>query len=54
VDAGGGIVSRGTTYLQSEFDSRSIPFAVELTPTGREASFELRVLSSHVPGLGTN
>ena len=54
VDSGGGIVSRGTTYLQSEFGTRSIPFAVELTPTGREASFELRVLNYHVPGRRTN
>ena len=54
VDAEGRIVSRGTAYLQSEFDSRSIPFAVELAPTGREARFELRILDYHVPGLRTN
>jgi hypothetical protein len=54
MDAGGRIVSRGTSYLRSDFGSRSIPFAVELTPTGREASFELRILDYHVPGLRTN
>ena len=54
VDAEGRIVSRGTAYLQSEFDSRSIPFAVELAPTGCEARFELRVLDYHVPGLRMN
>lgn len=51
LDARGGIVSRGMTYLQPEFGSRSIPFTVELTPTGREVSFELRVLNYYVPGL---
>jgi hypothetical protein len=54
VDAGEHIVSRGITYLQSEFNRQPIPFAVELTPTGREARFELRVLHYHVPGLRTN
>ena len=54
VDAGGRIVSRGITYLQSDFNRQPIPFAVELTPTGREASFELRVVNYHVPGLRTN
>jgi hypothetical protein len=54
LDAGGRIVSRGTTYLRSEFGTPSIPFAVELTPTGSEASFELRILNYHVPGLRTN
>jgi hypothetical protein len=28
--------------------------SVELTPTGRETRFELRVLEHHVPGLRTN
>ena len=54
VDAGGHIVSRGITYLRSDFNRQPILFAVELTPTGREASFELRVLAYHVPGLRTN
>jgi hypothetical protein len=47
-------VSRGITYLRSDFNRQPIPFAVELTPTGRETSFELRVLSFHVPGLRRN
>ena len=51
LDAGGRIVSRGTAYLQSDFASRSIPFTVTLTPTGRESTFELRVLDYHIPGL---
>jgi len=51
VDAEGRIVSRGTTYLRSEFNREAIPFAVELTPTGREAGFELRVIEYHLPGL---
>ncbi len=51
LDAGGRIVSRGTAYLHSDFASRSIPFTVTLTPTGRESTFELRVLDYHIPGL---
>jgi len=51
LDADGRIVSRGTAYLQSDFASRSIPFTVTLTPTGRESTFELRVLNYHIPGL---
>jgi hypothetical protein len=54
VDAEGRIVSRGTTYIRSEFNRQPIPFAIEVTPTGREARFELRVLDYHVPGLRTN
>ena len=54
VDAEGRIVSRGTTYLRSEFSRRPIPFAIEVTPAGREARFELRVLDYQVPGLRTN
>ena len=51
LDAGGRIVSRGTAHLHSDFASRSIPFTVTLTPTGRESTFELRVLDYHIPGL---
>ena len=51
LDAGGRIVSRGTTHVHSDFASRSIPFTVSLTPTGRESTFELRVLNFHIPGL---
>ena len=54
LDAEERIVSRGTAYLRSDFGSRSIPFAVELMPTGRESTFVLRVLDSHVPGLRMN
>lgn len=54
VDTGGRIVSRGTTYLRSEFSRQPIPFAVEVTPAGREARFELSVLDYHVSGLRTN
>ena len=54
VDTEGRIVSRGTTYLRSEFNRQPIPFAVEVTPTGREARFELRVLDYHVSGFRTN
>jgi hypothetical protein len=54
VDAQGRIVSRGTTYLRSEFNRQPIPFAIELTPAGREARFELRVIDHHLPGLRTN
>jgi hypothetical protein len=51
LDASGRIVSRGTAHLHSDFASRSIPFTVTLTPTGRESTFELRVLNYHIPGL---
>lgn len=54
VDAQGRIVSRGTTYLRSEFSRRPIPFAVEVVPAGGEARFELRVLDYYVTGLRTN
>jgi hypothetical protein len=51
LDADGRIVSRGTAHLHADFASRSIPFTVTLTPTGRESTFELRVLNYHIPGL---
>jgi len=51
LDASGRIASRGTAHLHSDFASRSIPFTVSLTPTGRESTFELRVLNYHIPGL---
>ena len=54
VDAQGRIVSRGTAYLRSEFSRRSIPFAIEVIPVGREARFELRVVDYYVTGLRTN
>jgi hypothetical protein len=51
LDAGGRVVSHGTTYLRSDFASRWTPFTVTLTSKGREETFELRVLSYHIPGL---
>jgi hypothetical protein len=51
VDAGGRIVSRGTTYVRSNFATRSTPFSVDLTPTGREERFELRIIDHQLPGL---
>jgi hypothetical protein len=54
VDADGRIASRGTTYVRADFATQATPFSVELTPTGRETRFELRVLEYQVPGLRTN
>jgi hypothetical protein len=54
VDADGRILSRGTTYVRSDFAAEATPFAVELTPTGGEARFELRVLDYQLPGLRMN
>lgn len=51
VDAEGRIVSRGVTWVQSRFARDPVPFTVALTPTGREARFELRVLESFVTGF---
>ena len=39
------ILSRGSTSLQSSLSYAPIPFEVELKPTGRETTFELRVLN---------
>jgi hypothetical protein len=54
LDADGKIVSRGTGYFRSEIAARNIPFEVFLTPTGREASFVLRVLNYQLPGSRLN
>jgi hypothetical protein len=55
LDANGGIVSRGTSWVRpSSFSSRSIPFSVELTPTGRETKYELRILNYRLPGFRMN
>jgi hypothetical protein len=51
VDAEGRIVSRGTTYVRSNFAQRSTPFSVDLAPTGQEARFELRIIDHQLPGL---
>ena len=45
LDEGRRIVSRNSTYVQSSLSYAPIPFVVELKPTGRETSFELRVLN---------
>ena len=54
LDAGGRIVSRGTTYLRSEFGSRSIPFAVELTPDRPRGQLRAAHPELPRPGLRTN
>jgi hypothetical protein len=53
-DAEGRIQSRDVAYLQSDFSRQGIPFAVEVTPTGRETGFVLRVLDYNVPTFRTN
>jgi hypothetical protein len=44
------ILSRGITYVQSSLSYAPIPFEVDLKPTGRETSFELRVQSYRSSG----
>jgi hypothetical protein len=52
LDANGRIVSRGTSWVRpTSFSSRSMPFSVELTPTGRETKYELHVLNYRLPGF---
>jgi hypothetical protein len=51
VDTGGRIVSRGTTYVRTDFGSRSTPFSVELSPTGQETRYELRIIDFDLTGL---
>jgi hypothetical protein len=51
VDANGRIVSRGTTYVRSDFAQQATPFSVDLTPTGQETGYELRLIDYHVTGL---
>jgi hypothetical protein len=52
LDAQGRIVSRGTSWVRpSSFNSRSLQFSVELTPTGQEARYELRILDYRLPGF---
>ena len=50
LDADRRILSRGITYVQSSLSYAPIPFDVDLKPTGRETSFELRVQSYHTGG----
>jgi hypothetical protein len=55
LDAGGRILSRGTDFVRPDsFSSRSIPFSVELTPTGQEAKFELRILDYRLQNMRSN
>jgi hypothetical protein len=54
LDAGGRIVSRGTTVVRFRFTRDPEPFVVELRPTGREATFQLRILELMLPGFRTN
>ncbi|HZS34210.1 MAG TPA: hypothetical protein VFC42_12620 [Methylomirabilota bacterium] len=49
LDAAGRIVSRGVGYVQWQFARDPAPFVVTLTPTGREARFELHVLNYWLP-----
>jgi hypothetical protein len=52
LDAAGKIVSRGTSSVRPpSFGSSSMPFSVELTPTGQETRYDLRVLRYHMPGF---
>ncbi|MGH7358697.1 MAG: hypothetical protein ACREJR_07785 [Candidatus Rokuibacteriota bacterium] len=51
IDAGGRIVSRGRTYVRSDFDRQAMPFSVETRPTGQETRYELRVIESYVTGI---
>ena len=55
LDSGGSIVSRGTSWVRpTGFANQPIPFSVELTPTGREARYDLRVLDYRLPGFRMN
>jgi len=55
LNAEGRIVSRGTSWVRpSDFSSRSLPFRVELTPTGQETKFELRVLEYRLSNMRSN
>jgi hypothetical protein len=46
VDGQGRVVSRGTRAIRPGFGSGPTPFQVELTPTGGESDFRLRVPSA--------
>jgi hypothetical protein len=50
LDDGGRIVSRGLTQVQSPISYAPIPFSVELKPTGRETSFQVKVQHYTRPG----
>ena len=51
IDAGGRIVSRGVTYVRSDFNRQAVPFSVEIHPTGQETRYELRVIEYYVTGI---
>lgn len=55
LDANGRIVSRGTSWVRpSSFSSLSIPFSVQLTPTGQEVKYDLRVIDYRLPSMRMN
>ena len=55
LDSGGSIVSRGTSWVRPPgFGNPPIPFSVELTPTGREVRYDLRVTDYRLPGFRMN
>ena len=51
IDAGGRIVSRGTTYVRSDFNRQAVPFSRRDHPTGHETRYELRVIEYYVTGI---
>jgi len=55
LDANGRIVSRGTSWVRpSSFSSLSIPFSIELTPTGQEVKYDLKVIDYRLPNMRMN
>jgi hypothetical protein len=55
LDANGRIVSRAISWVRpSSFSSLSLPFSVELTPTGQEVKYELRVIDYRLPNMRSN
>ena len=55
LDSGGSIVSRGTSWVRpTGFGHIPMPFSVELTPTGREVRYDLRILDYRFPGFRMN
>ena len=55
LDSGGSIVSRSTSFVRpTGFGHIPLPFSVELTPTGREVRYDLRVLDYRFPGFRMN
>jgi len=54
LDGAGRIASRGTTVVRFGFARDPAPFVVALHPTGREASFELRIVEVVLNNFRTN